>query len=411
MDQVSCDGSEERLIDCNHSTSHDCERGESAGVICDTRTVDQENLLELSCFEPGVSYSPGNWIDYDIVSSPYDCQIHCLAHAECKFFTYYKDSHKCYRKTVKSPYPSMLAISGPRECLTGPQNTTKPVVVLPLKNCNSPGVACLKQGPSAEEGNVYVGGKPVCDDGWDSRDARVLCKELGFKDVLVTYVESHFGAVSERFGMDNVECTGSETSLGLCHHSTVDDCGRTEGAGVKCDNGSQTEIPQGCSAAGKICLIGGDSDNEGNVYFEGRPICDDGWTFADAHVVCTALGYQSTESATKESQFGIVPSEYGGTEVKCLGNEAQLSACNMTKFVPMVTSINCDRQEGAGVICSKELQGSESQDKVQSSSVIPAILVVLTVCLLAGLTWVYREKIGHVLSREIMVRVSGNRLI
>ena len=36
---------------------------------------DVEEIQELSCFEPGVSYSPGNWIDYDIVLTAYDCQV------------------------------------------------------------------------------------------------------------------------------------------------------------------------------------------------------------------------------------------------------------------------------------------------------------------------------------------------
>lgn len=33
------------------------------------------------------------------------------------------------------------------------------------------------------------------------------------------------------------------------------------------------------------------------------------------------------------------------------------------------------------------------------------------VCGIAGLTWVYRDKVSHVISREVMVRVSGTRLI
>ena len=47
---------------------------------------------------------------------------------------------------------------------------------------------------------------------------------------------SQFGSVSSTFGMDNVQCTGNETSLLDCPHLTVDDCGTHEGAGVICSN-------------------------------------------------------------------------------------------------------------------------------------------------------------------------------
>lgn len=34
MDDVSCSGSETRLIDCNHESSHNCHHGEDVGVTC-----------------------------------------------------------------------------------------------------------------------------------------------------------------------------------------------------------------------------------------------------------------------------------------------------------------------------------------------------------------------------------------
>ena len=35
MDDVFCTGSEESLLDCPHSSSHDCEAQEGAGVVCE----------------------------------------------------------------------------------------------------------------------------------------------------------------------------------------------------------------------------------------------------------------------------------------------------------------------------------------------------------------------------------------
>ena len=37
----------------------------------------------------------------------------------------------------------------------------------------------LKGGSSRNEGNVFLNGKPVCDDMWDKKDATVACRMLG----------------------------------------------------------------------------------------------------------------------------------------------------------------------------------------------------------------------------------------
>ena len=54
--QVSCNGDEERITDCEHLSDHDCSVGEAAGVICDTRTEDEEQVQELSCFTTGMEF-------------------------------------------------------------------------------------------------------------------------------------------------------------------------------------------------------------------------------------------------------------------------------------------------------------------------------------------------------------------
>ena len=39
-------------------------------------------------------------------------------------------------------------------------------------------------GGSEELGNVYVDGKPVCDDNWNINAGKVACRQLGYKGVL-----------------------------------------------------------------------------------------------------------------------------------------------------------------------------------------------------------------------------------
>ena len=75
----------------------------------------------------------------------------------------------------------------------------------------------------------------VCDDGWDMKDANVVCRELGFGAARKAVPASYFG--SRSYGsihFDEVQCTGNEASLKDCPHQTVHDCTHLEDAGVVC---------------------------------------------------------------------------------------------------------------------------------------------------------------------------------
>ena len=41
-------------------------------------------------------------------------------------------------------------------------------------------------------------------------------------------------------------------------------------------------------------LIGGTKDSEGNVFIDGKPVCDDYWNLNNAKVVCRQLGFKNT---------------------------------------------------------------------------------------------------------------------
>ena len=87
---------------------------------------------------------------------------------------------------------------------------------------------------------VYHNGKwgTVCDDGWDINDARVACRQLGFRYVVNSYRFAHFGQGTGPIFLDNVDCSGSELSLFSCKHDGVGTnfCGHYEDAGVGCGN-------------------------------------------------------------------------------------------------------------------------------------------------------------------------------
>ena len=45
-------------------------------------------------------------------------------------------------------------------------------------------------------------------------------------------------------------------------------------------------------------LIGGAKDSEGNVFIDGKPVCDDYWDLNNAIVACRQLGFSNAVNAT-----------------------------------------------------------------------------------------------------------------
>ncbi|CAH3183378.1 unnamed protein product, partial [Porites lobata] len=79
----------------------------------------------------------------------------------------------------------------------------------------------------------------VCDDSWDLHDAHVVCRQLGFTRALSAPGSSRFGAGSGQIWLDNVACSGNESSLVYCQHNGWGnhDCSHSEDASVTCSRG------------------------------------------------------------------------------------------------------------------------------------------------------------------------------
>ena len=99
----------------------------------------------------------------------------------------------------------------------------------------------LVGGSSQNEGRVEVNydGEwgTVCDDGWSSNDARVVCRQLGFGSSGTAIGSASFGQGSGSILLDDVTCTGSELTLASCGHLGIGvtrSCSHSEDAGVRC---------------------------------------------------------------------------------------------------------------------------------------------------------------------------------
>ncbi|NXE17221.1 DMBT1 protein, partial [Lophotis ruficrista] len=79
----------------------------------------------------------------------------------------------------------------------------------------------------------------VCDDDWDLKDAKVICRQLGCGTAVAAPGQARFGGGSDPIWLDNVECAGVETAFSQCGLSGwgLHNCNHEEDAGVVCSGG------------------------------------------------------------------------------------------------------------------------------------------------------------------------------
>ncbi|XP_076980585.1 scavenger receptor cysteine-rich domain-containing protein SCART1 [Tamandua tetradactyla] len=232
--------------------------------------------------------------------------------------------------------------------------------LLPVGTSRDAGVVCsgsvrvrLAAGPGRCAGRVEVlrdgAWGTVCDDGWDLRDAHVVCRQLGCGRALGAPGSAHFGAGSGRIWLDELGCEGQEPALWQCPSGGWGrhDCGHKEDAGAVC---SGERILPACS--GRLRVRGGEDRCSGRVelWHAGSwgTVCDDSWDLADADVVCRQLGCGPAVSALGAAAFGPGVGPVWLDEVGCRGSEASLWSCPAAPW----GQGDCAHKEDAGVRCA-----------------------------------------------------------
>ncbi|XP_036980484.1 uromodulin-like [Acanthopagrus latus] len=211
----------------------------------------------------------------------------------------------------------------------------------------------------------------VCDDGWDLRDANVVCRQLNCGPARSALSNAAFGQGTGPIWLDDLTCYGNESSITDCRHSGigVHNCAHFEDASVICEaqpEFNSTVVPptppipdlipttpahNSSAVEGQVRLVNGNSSCAGRVeiFHSGQwgTVCDDSWGLSDAQVVCRQLGCGPVLSAQSNAAFGLGSGPIWLDEVNCTGSESRLTHCRHQGF----GSHDCGHQEDAGVVC------------------------------------------------------------
>ncbi|WAR00368.1 LOW QUALITY PROTEIN: DMBT1-like protein, partial [Mya arenaria] len=186
----------------------------------------------------------------------------------------------------------------------------------------------------------------ICAEGWDNKDADVLCKQLGYAGGGVAFGPQYSGS-STPIWMTNVECNGTEETVQKCNFQ------KTPTPGCLSNHmAARIYCYEGLGFA--VRLVNGSSLSNGRVEvsYGGQwgTICDSYWADNDARVVCRQLGFMDGV-AQPNSYYGPGAGPSWLYYVRCDGDEKSIWSCTNSGFNVSHTSCRNHKYD-ASVYCT-----------------------------------------------------------
>nr|BAA04659.1 sperm-activating peptide I-crosslinked protein [Hemicentrotus pulcherrimus]prf//2022187A sperm-activating peptide I receptor [Hemicentrotus pulcherrimus] len=192
----------------------------------------------------------------------------------------------------------------------------------------------------------------VCHTDFGTPDGNVACRQMGYsRGVKSIKKDGHFGFSTGPIILDAVDCEGSESHITECNMPVTPyqhACPYTHNwdVGVVCKP----------NVEGDIRLMDGSGPHEGRVEIwhddAWGTICDDGWDWADANVVCRQAGYRGAVKASgfQGEDFGFTWAPIHTSFVMCTGVEDNLIDCILRDG----WTHSCYHVEDASVVCATD---------------------------------------------------------
>ncbi|XP_078685512.1 uncharacterized protein LOC144918527 [Branchiostoma floridae x Branchiostoma belcheri] len=359
MADIRCDGNETSLFKCSYAGwgIHDC--AIYASVVCDTSRIrliggssPNEGRVEVRS-EDSVNWGTVCHNQFDMKDADVICRMLGYPNAT-------QVRNDAYFGQGTGPiYMADLRCDGNESSIFD-----CPYAGWTIHDCDhgqDAGVVCrtdfsrirLVEGSGPTEGRVEV--RPadssrwgtVCHNGFDLKDAEVVCRMLGYPNANRLRPNGYFGIGTGPIYLEDLQCDGTESSLFNCSHKgwRVHDCYHGDDVGVVCDDS-------------RIRLVGGSSRSEGRV--EVRPadsmtwgtVCHNRFDMKDADVVCKMLGYPSARQVRNNAYFGTGRGPIYMDDLRCNGDETSLFNCSYPGW--MIHDLNCSHDQAAGVECTGE---------------------------------------------------------
>ncbi|XP_062868153.1 scavenger receptor cysteine-rich type 1 protein M130-like [Trichomycterus rosablanca] len=358
MENVTCSGSESTLKNCLSAGwgNHYCDHHNDASVMCSGKLLIDgphrcSGRVEVHHGKTWYTVCDADFDqqDAEVVCRELNCGLPVEVLGAAAFG---RGEHQVWTEELQCRgNESQIHL-----CPTSPTNHT-------CSHSSDVGLVCaggvrLVDGGSRCAGRVEVlhDGRwgTVCGDDWDLDDAAVVCRELDCGEAVAVLGDAHFGPGSGPIWMDDVGCTGSESTLRNCRSTGwgMNNCDHSKDAGVMCS---------------EVRLVGGGLRCSGRVeVHHGKTwytVCDADFDQQDAEVVCRELGCGLPVEVLGAAAFSRGEHQVWTEELQCRGNESKIHLCPTSP-----TSHTCSHSSDVGLVCAGRVRlvdGSRCSGRVE----------------------------------------------